>query len=145
MRYYFGRSVGGNNTFSLILYAVTTFLYGFPLYFVYFLKNKEFKYNFLKSTEGKDLNIKEAINNHFKLYLKEELIIMAVFFVMAAFIPFNISGKFLAFFYMSISLFYEVISIQPLAALAWAVYVAFLYVVCLVVAFKKWDRERLHR
>lgn len=61
-------------------------------------------------------------------------------------IPSLLLGKIgLGFVFSSVFLFYDLIPIQPLAALAWAAYVCVAYIICLMFAYKKWEKERLHK
>ena len=135
-----------NKTFNVITYGFVMIGFPFLYYFIYFFKNDEYKRKFISHTVGKEWSIKEELKCHFHTFGKQELAILLAFYVVLAFVPNLWLGKIgLGFAFFSISLFYEVIPIQPLAALIWVVYICVVYVICLSFAYRKWDKERLRK
>lgn len=130
---------------DLIIYCVVTLSLGFPLYFLYFLKDDEYKRHYLSET-AEEKTWKQAIISHLKAFGKYDLISLLVISIPIALIPEAVMGKTgLSFLFVSASLFISYIPIQIFAVLCWDVYVALVYIICVPLAQRKWKNSRIHR
>jgi hypothetical protein len=130
---------------DLIITGFATLSLGFPFYFLYFLKDDEYKSHYL-SEAAEEKTWKQALISHLKAFGKYDLISLLVVSVPIAVIPEVIMGKTgLSFLFFSASLFIVNMPVQILAVLCWDIYVALVYIICVPLAQRKWKKGRIHR
>ncbi len=130
---------------DLISFGAATLSFGFPLYFLYFLKDDEYKRHYL-SEAAEEKTWKQALVSHLKTFGKYDLISLLVVSIPIALIPEVIIGKTgLSFLFFSASLFITHVPVQILGVLCWDVYVALVYIICVPLAQRKWKNSRIHR
>lgn len=89
--------------------------------------------------------MKQKVKKHFHEFGKQELLVMLFFYIFChLFRCIGWGGVDLAMHFLSSGSFIIIIPIQPLAVLIWVLYVGVAYVICLMFAYKKWDKERLY-
>lgn len=135
-----------SGVFNVLACTIMSFIFVIPFFRIYFLENEDFKNSFLFFTFEKEMKLTECVKEHFRLYGKTELICGAVYFVLLSIVPLSIQWNVgVGFIFASSAFFLSAIPIQVLGVLAWLLYVSVLYLLCLVLAMWKWNREKLHK
>ena len=126
-----------------------------PMYFYYFLGDSEYKRFYLKNTED-GYDEKSVMKTHIKTFAKLELLIVLVASLLLAFVPAVIQGKTgMSFIFGSAAFFIgfmptyvfasSSIIFQMIGAVLWSTYIVLIYLICLKLAYRKWDKNRLRR
>lgn len=139
--------------FNVIIYCCFTVSFAFAFYFLFFLKNREYKRFYLeRSYEGE--SIKSIMREHIKTFTKYELPIIFVVSVLLSFVPSVILGKCgVSFLFMSAGFFVDIIGgyllggntfiVRLTGYILWDIYIVICYFGCLRVAYWHWNKTRL--
>jgi hypothetical protein len=96
------------------------------------------------------------MKTHIKTFAKLELLIVLVASLLLAFVPAVIQGKTgMSFIFGSAAFFIgfmptyifasSSIIFQMIGAVLWSTYIVLVYLICLKLAYRKWDKDRLRR
>ena len=140
---------------DLVSYFSMTASVIIPMYFYYFLGDSEYKRFYLKNTED-GYDEKSVMKTHIKTFAKLELLIVLVASLLLAFVPAVIQGKTgMSFIFGSAAFFIgfmptyvfasSSIIFQMIGAVIWSTYIVLVYLICLKLAYRKWDKDRLRR
>ncbi len=140
---------------DLVSYLSMTASVIIPMYFYYFLGDSEYKRFYLKNTEdGHD--DKSVMKMHIKTFAKIDFSVVFVVSLLLAFVPAVIQGKTgMSFIFGSAAFFVGFmptyifsstsIIFQFIGAVLWDAYIVLVYLICLKLAYRKWDNDRIRR
>ncbi len=125
---------------NLAAYLSCTLCFGFTFYRFYFLKNDDFKF-FCKDEMRAGATDREIMVRHLRQYGRIDAIWLSVLALLIAVMP-QVIANTLSLAYAPAILFLAYIPIKIIAALAWLLFVAATYVVCLRFYVRRVRRER---
>lgn len=127
--------------------------FAIPFYLWYFTKNKAYQRLYLNNhEEGHD--VKAIMRMHVRAFAKYDLpVIFVISLILSLFRGETLGRSGISFLFISASFFVDFIPVYLFESTAfvfrligfvmWDLYIAVLYVACLRLSYRKWERERL--
>lgn len=125
-----------------------------PFYFKFFVDDRAYRRFYFKKTEEGD-SIRDLIKAHCAEYAKYELLLLLAISVIPIAVPEVVLGKTgISFLYSSASFFVftipryfltgiPILFAKLIGAVCWWLYLVLLYFICLRLAYRKWEKDRL--
>lgn len=144
-----------NSWANPVIYIAMLLSFMVSFYFVYFLKNKKYKNLYIrKSFEGH--SIKEILKMHISKFAKYELPILFVISFLLSLVPSKILAKSgISVIFLSLTFFTEEVPLfifqkttfiyRFIGCILGDIFITVLYFVCLIIAYKRWDKTRLKK